>query len=73
MGLVVEKVIFGSKVVNSGTNPVVGVAKSFDTSAKEGIFFTELNSSLPNNSANTHGVRATDASFVFLGNDSGSI
>lgn len=49
MGFVVEKIPFGEEIVGFGSGPVIGVTKSFNTSAEYRIAFEEINSTFPNN------------------------
>ena len=69
VGFVVEKISFGGEVVSLGANPVVGVAKRFHSGTKKRPLYSELESSFPDNTANGHGVRTADPSFVFFGDD----
>ena len=54
MGFVVEKVGFGSVVVGYGSQPVVGIAKSFDAISKEWFGQTKFDGAVPDDTANDH-------------------
>lgn len=70
MGFVVEEFPFREKIVSRRTDSKVGVAKGFDTRTKEGIFKTKINSSLPDDTTDIKGVRATNTdTSLSLSND----
>jgi len=70
VSFVVEEFPFRQRVVVSGTNGVVGVAKSFDAGAEEGMFEAKFGGALPDNSADIEGIRAANTKTGFsLGND----
>lgn len=70
MSLVVEEFPFGEGIVGDWTNSKVRVAKGFNTSAKEGIFKTKINSTLPDDTTDIKRVRTADTNTRFsLSND----